>query len=129
MPTARVFIDIDFNLTIHPSSGDVLKVYDVNAIKQSVKSLVRTEFYGRPFHPEIGSSVAGLLFENWSPFLDEAVKTTIKDVVDSNEPRASVEDVRTQFDPSSNSYNVEIDLYLYALMQAATVDIILKRIR
>lgn len=129
MPSKRTFSDIDFNLAIHPDSGDVLRVYDLNAIKQSVRALVLTEFYGRLFHPEIGSSVGGLLFEPWSPVVDEAIKTTVRDVVQSHEPRAKVEDVRAEFDERTNTYRVQVDLWLFALLQAATVDIILKRIR
>lgn len=129
MPTERTFTDIDFNLTVHPASKDVLRVYDLDSVKAAVKNLVLTEFYGRPFHPEIGSSVAGLLFEPWSPILVLAIETTVKDVVEGNDPRVQVEEVRVQFDEGSNTLYVEIDIWLFALMQAATVDLVLKRVR
>lgn len=129
MANNRVYTDIDFNLERNPITNDVLRVYDLNAIKASVKSLVLTEFYGRPFHPEIGSAVAGLLFENWSPIVDVAVEETIKDIITNHEPRATVESVTAQFDDASNTFRVTINLYLHALMQEATVDIILDRAR
>lgn len=129
MPNQRTFTDINFNLEVHPATGDVLKVYDLNAVKESVKHLVLTEFYGRPFHPEIGNSSAGILFELWSPIVAEAIKVTISDVIEANEPRASVEEVRVAFDDANSQVYVEIDLYLFALMQPATVDMVLKRVR
>lgn len=129
MPSNRTFSDIDFNLQLHPASKDVLKVYDLESVKQSVKHLVMTEFYGRPFHPEIGSSVSGLLFDNWSPTVAQAIERTITDVIKGNEPRAEVSAVRAEFDDSNSIVRAEVDVYLYALMQAATIDIILKRVR
>ena len=60
MPKNKTFSDLDFSFTAHPATGDIMRVYDVNAVKASIKHLVLTEFYGRMFHPEIGSSAAGL---------------------------------------------------------------------
>ena len=129
MPTDRTFSDVNFNLDIHPATKDVLKVYDLDSVKASVKHLVLTEFYGRPFHPEIGSSIAGLLFENFSPLVGEAITQTIKDVVHGNDPRAEVTAVRVEFDDQNNRVFCEIDLYLFALMQPATVNLVLRRVR
>ena len=129
MPTERTFSDVNFNLDIHPATKDVLKVYDLDSVKASVKHLVLTEFYGRPFHPEIGSSIAGLLFENFSPLVGEAITQTIKDVVHGNDPRAEVTAVRVEFDDQNNRVFCEIDLYLFALMQPATVNLVLRRVR
>lgn len=129
MAANRTFSDIDFNLTIHDGSKDVLKVYDANAVYASVKHLVLTEFYGRPFHPEIGSSVAGLLFELWTPALNKAVEVTIEDVINNNEPRATVKDVRARYEDGESAYYVDVDIFLNALMQQLTVDLILQRVR
>ena len=129
MPTQRIYTDLDFNLEKSPVTDDVLRVYDLNSVKTSIKNLVRTEFYGRPFHPEIGSAVAGLLFENWSPLVNRAVEETIRELIANHEPRAEVTGVLAEFDDGSNTFRVSVNLYLYALMQEATVDIILDRAR
>lgn len=129
MPANRTFSDIDFAFGVHPSTGDVLKVYDVNSIKQSVKALVMTEFYGRPFHPEIGSSAAGLLFEPWSPLVDKAIETTIIDVLENWEPRAELVDVTVIFREGQNEYFIEVEFYLRGLMQEVNIDFILERVR
>lgn len=129
MAKERIFSDIDFNLDIHPVTGDVIKVFDKDAVLASVKNLVLTEFYGRPFHPEIGSSVAGLLFEPFTPIVGEAIRITIEDVINAHEPRAEVEDVLVEFNERTNSLRVTIDVYLRALMQAASVDVVIERVR
>lgn len=125
----RTFSDLNWDLEIHPATNDVLRVYDANAIKASVKHLVLTEFYGRPFHPEIGSSVAGLLFEPWSPIVDRAVEISIEDIINNHEPRATVNLVSVEFDDKTHTYKVTVHFYMNALMQEATVDLLLERAR
>ncbi|MGA1048851.1 MAG: hypothetical protein ACO3UU_12655 [Minisyncoccia bacterium] len=46
----RIFSDLDFNFTAHPVTKDVSRKYDENAIKQSLKNLLLTRNFERPFH-------------------------------------------------------------------------------
>ena len=129
MAGQRTFVDLNWNLEIHPKTKDVMKVYDANAVIASVKHLVLTEFYGRPHHPEIGTGVAGALFEPWSPVISKAIELTIEDVIGNHEPRASISGIDVRFDPGNKTYLVTISLYLNAMMQEITVDIILEKAR
>ena len=49
--STRLFKDLDLNFTRNPVTNDVTKIEDVDAVKRSVKNLVQTNFYERPFHP------------------------------------------------------------------------------
>ena len=62
--SSRVYKDLNLNFSANPVTGDVATVTDVIAIKRSVRNLLLTNHYDRPFHPEIGSNVPHLLFEN-----------------------------------------------------------------
>ena len=59
----RWFTDIDVNMTLHPNNKDLALKYDVNAIKRSVRNLLSTNLYERPFKPSIGVNLRGMLFE------------------------------------------------------------------
>ena len=61
----RRYRDIDLNFGRNPVTNDIAKVEDVNAVKRSVRNLIQTNFYERPFHPELGSGIRDLLFEKW----------------------------------------------------------------
>ena len=61
--SVRTYVDLDLNFTRHPVTNDVVKIEDVDAVKRSVRNLVNTQFYERPFHPEMGCGVRDLLFE------------------------------------------------------------------
>ena len=54
--------DLDLDFTRNVVTNDVVKIEDVNAVKRSVKNLIQTNHYERPFHPEIGCGIRELLF-------------------------------------------------------------------
>ena len=59
----RWYTDIDLNLTPHPSSKDLTLKYDKDAIKRSLRNIMLTNNYERPFRPNFGANLRGLLFE------------------------------------------------------------------
>ena len=63
--STRVYKDLNLNFTRNPVTGDVATVTDVNAVKRSIRNLLLTNHYDRPFHPEVGSGIPNLLFENF----------------------------------------------------------------
>ncbi len=131
MAKQRTFSDLDFNFTRHPYTNDVTRTYDATAIKAAVKHLVLTNFYGRPFHPEIGSHVNGLLFENQSVILDYALEETIKEVIRNWEPRveAGSLEVYANFNERTNTYSVDVYFLIKGLLQPITLEFLLERVK
>ena len=84
---SRKFRDIDLNFDRHPVTYDINVVEDAIAIKRSVKNLIQTNFYERPFHPELGCGIRELLFENYSPVISVYIKRKIEEVLKNHEPR------------------------------------------
>ena len=67
--TTFVYRDISLYFTPNPVSGDVTQITDVQDIKRSVRNLVLTNRWDRPFHPEIASRVREALFDMFTPCL------------------------------------------------------------
>ena len=57
----RIYKDLNMSFTKNPATKDVARLTDVEAVKRSVRNLILTNRFERPFHPEIGSSVRDLL--------------------------------------------------------------------
>ena len=72
--SAKIYKDLNLNFTRHPTRNDLTPLTDAAAIKRSVRNLVQYNHYEKPFHPEIGSGIRGLLFENMSPFVSNVLK-------------------------------------------------------
>ena len=125
----RTFSDFDFNFTKHPATLDVAMKYDEEAIKASVRNLVLTQNYERPFHSEIGSQIRGLLFEPATPMLNIMLKRAITDTIISFEPRVELLDVKVVMLP--DDYRVDVTIYFRIIntTRPIQVNLILTRTR
>ena len=127
--STRKFSDLDLNFIAHPISGDVSKKFDEYAINQSVKNLILTNHYERPFHPEIGSQISGLLFENWTPVLQSVMRQSIINTITNFEPRVQLIDVVIYDRSDNNAVDVSITYKIVNTETPVTLDITLNRTR
>jgi phage baseplate assembly protein W len=125
----RTFSDLDLNFLAHPATRDITRKFDEESIKQSLKSLILTQNYERPFHSEIGSQLRGLLFENASPMLDILIQRSIMDTITNFEPRVRLLEVDVNVSPDNNEVYVTIEFIIVNTTKPITVDLVLKRTR
>ena len=104
----RIYSDLNLLFTKHPVTADVTKKNDEEAVKASLRNLISTKHYERPFHPEIGCQVYSLLFENFNPITAQVMKKTIYDTINKFEPRVTVLDVKIREDVDKNDLSVDI---------------------
>ena len=109
--SSRVYKDLNLNFTVNPVTSDVTTVTDVNAVKRSVRNLLLTNHYDRPFHPEIGSNIQNLLFQNFGPITGNQLARQIEELIANFEPRAIVESVECF--PVPDTYTYDIRIYFY----------------
>jgi phage baseplate assembly protein W len=125
----RIFSDLDLNFTAHPVTKDISRRYDENAVKTSLKNLILTRNFERPFHSEIGSPINALLFEPPSPMLNITMQRAIVDVVNNFEPRVDLLDVNVLSSPDENALYVTITFKIVNTQQPLTLDLTLERTR
>ena len=121
----------DFNLlfTRHPVTGDVTKKNDEEAVKASLRNLISTRHYERPFHPEIGCQIHSLLFENFNPVTSQVMKKTIYDTINKFEPRVTVLDVIIREKPDNNDISLDIIFRLNNSDRPVTLTTLITRVR
>ena len=126
---SRKFSDIDLNFTRNTITSDIIKVEDVIAVKRSVKNLVQTNFYERPFQPELGCGVRELLFENFTPMTKIFLEKKIQEVLLNYEPRIDLQSVKVDDDQDNNRLVVDIYFYVVGSPGPQTVTTFLQRLR
>lgn len=84
------FVDLDSRLLMHPISKDVAKKVNENAVIASIKNLILTRRYERPFHPEISSDISDLLFEQLTISTASMLERQISYVIENFEPRVQL---------------------------------------
>jgi len=125
----RGYKDLDLNFRAHPIKKDVTMHYNEKAIINSVKNLVSTNFYERPFRPEIGSGVKRILFEMVDSVSGAALERQIAEVINNFEPRVSIEYITAIPAPDENGYKVVLSFFINTLPNPITINFFLERIR
>ena len=125
----RQFRDIDLDFNRNAVTNDVAVVEDVVAVKRAVKNLIQTNFYERPFHPELGCGIRELLFENFTPMTKIFLQRKIEEVLINYEPRINLQNVAVDDDQDNNRLVVDIYFYVVGVPGPQTVSTFLQRIR
>ena len=126
----RQYTDLDLFFSKKATSKDISKVTDIQAVKRSIRNLVLTNHYEKPFHPEIGSGVRGILFEPMTPLTAQILTIKIEDVIENFEPRARLMSVRAQPNLDRNEYECTIEFYVVnAPTELVDLTVFLERLR
>jgi len=108
----RQYKDLDLFFAKKSGSKDIRKITDILAVKRSVRNLVLLNFYEKPFHPEIGSGIRDMLFENMSSITAFVLSKKIEDVIENFEPRVRLISVRADPNLDRNEYEVTIEFFV-----------------
>ena len=127
--TSRTFKDLDLDFGLNPVTKDVNKLTDAEAIKRSVRNLINTNNYERPFRPEIGSGIRGLLFEPMTELTAHFLQVKIAEVLNEYEPRVILSDIKVKSERDRNSYGVSIHFIIVGTQEPVVVDTFLERLR
>ena len=126
----RQYSDLDLFFNRKPVSGDINILTDVANIKRAVRNLVLTNVYEKPFHPEIGSGVRDMLFENMTPFVAIMLTKRVEDIIENFEPRDRLMSVNARPDLDQNVYELTITFFIInAPTELVEVDLFLERLR
>lgn len=126
---SRTFTDINFNFTSHPSTADIVKNTDEEAVKGAIRNLIQTKNFDRPFHPEIGCGIHNLLFENFTPLTIQLARRAVEDILRAYEPRAEILDVQVTSPQDSNDLQITVVFRLINADNPLKVTTILNRTR
>lgn len=125
----KQFRDLDLSFRINPFTKDLYLKTDEEAIKTALKNLIKTKNFERPFHPEIGTQIHSLLFENNSAAVNIAMQRTIVDAIETYEPRVRIVNVSVKETPDMNDYEVNIVFTFKNIDKPITITTLLSRVR
>ena len=124
---SRGFKDLAVSFNENPSTKDFGAVKNERAISQSVRNLLLTTFGERPFQPEIGSRVKGILFEQWDVFAADAIRTEIFNVMERLEPRIEVTEVKVDDASDNNAIEISMDYVIVGQELVQNVEFLLEK--
>ena len=101
------YSDFDINFVAHPISGDIAIKRDSDAIKRSVRNIILTNHYERPFKPNFGANIRRLLFENIGVGITNKTAKKIAKALMILEPRIS----NVRFDIQNVGNEMKVTIY------------------
>ena len=127
--SARIYKDLNLDFAQNTATKDIQKISDVEAVKRSVRNLINLNHYEKPFHPEIGSNLRAMLFENITPQLTHYIGKQIELLIKNYEPRCRLTQVANKPNLDKNGYSVSISFYVVNHPQPVQVETFLERLR
>ena len=127
--SSRIFKDLNLDFQQNTATKDIQKITDIEAVKRSVRNLINTNHYEKPFHPEIGSNLRAMLFELMTPQMNHVITKQIENLINNYEPRCNLVQVFTQPMFDRNGYSVQISFMVNNHQDPVTVESFLERLR
>ena len=127
--SSRIFKDLNLDFQQNAATKDIQKIKDIEAVKRSVRNLVNTNHYEKPFHPEIGSNLRAMLFELMTPQMNHVISKQIENLINNYEPRCNLTQVHTQPMFDRNGYSVQVSFMVNNHQEPVIVESFLERLR
>ena len=124
----KPYSDLDVSLS-RDVTNDIAPLKDIEAVKAAVKNLVLTSFGERPFQPNLGSAIKGLLFEPADRISIAVLRKSIVDVLRKNEPRIDSITIEVKDESENNRYMVDLGFRVISLNQEVDISFYLQRVR
>lgn len=123
--------DFDLQFRRHPTSGKLLVKKDDDALKQSIKNLILTDQFERPFRPEFGGNIRSRLFDLYTSFTKSEFENLIVNAIENYEPRALLDtySVNVRESTDSNEMFITIRFRNATTLNDIQLDISLNRVR
>jgi len=127
--STKIYKDLNLDFSQNIATKDIQKLLDVESVKRSVRNLINLNHYEKPFHPEIGSNLRGMLFENITPQISHYIAKQIELLIRNYEPRCRLVEVVNKPDLRKNGYSVSISFYVINTPNPVQVETFLERLR
>lgn len=129
MANTIIYQDFPLDFNIHPIRKDLVLKTNADAVIRAVMTLIQTNHYEVPFHPEVGCNIRKLLFENISDFTARDIKRFIEETINNFEPRAKIQSLVVTPNEDENRYDVRLRLFIDTFTNPFTVNFILQKVR
>jgi len=88
-----MYSDLHLGFLKHPNTRDVVKRYDLDAVKTAVMNLIRTNKGEKLFKPNFGGDLRSMLFEPSSAFTPDLLKRRWNEMLTMYEPRVTIQNL------------------------------------
>lgn len=118
---ARINKDIDCTFTVSPTTQEIYKKTEANAVRQAVKNLLMSERGVYPFRPFMGAGLENILFSLSTDLDISDIESRVRSTIETYEPRAIIKKIKVKIQEDYNS----VDLYILFSVVGTTEEVTL----
>ena len=126
---SRQYTDLDLNFVIHPIRKDININKDELAVINSIKNLLLTNHYERPFQPDLGSNIKKMLFEPLDNITASNIQREIMLTISNFEPRVRINTIQVAPNADKNAFSVFMEFTINNRTSPVSINFLLQRIR
>ena len=127
--TEDLFSDFTADLSPHPITGDVVRLRNERAIRESLRNIIMTNYGEALFQPNKGSNVNRAIFEMDDEVTANDLKYHMESTIAAHEPRVQLLDVNVQSLPEENKLGVQVIYVIINTQALQSLNLILRRVR
>ena len=130
-PRQKQIIYSDFlaDFGVNPHTKDLIKVTNEQAVINSIKNILRTNNFERPYNAFFGANIYRYLFEPFLPTTEVELKNEIKFAIENFEPRARIIDLVVNGRPDNNAIDITLTISIINSVSPITITTTLVRVR
>lgn len=121
--------DIDPNFAAHPISGDVAILSDEEAVKQSLRNILWTNFHEKPYKPKYGGNLKGYLFGKINFLEKEVIQQNLLDMIKKYEPRVIDVSAKVSIDKEGQTLIINLYYTIISISERQELNVVLTRVR
>ena len=119
----RQNLDIDLAFGARPTTGDIFKKREADAVKQSVRNLLTTGKFEKPFQPNYGAGLFEFLFELDTMYDGDAVINNVKEAIRVYEPRVDYNSLEVIPKILTDHNSLQIDVVFKVINSGESVEL------
>ena len=100
---------------------------DSEAIKRSIRNIVLTNHYERPFKPNFGANLRSMIFELTTPGMAQMFQRSLRKAISTTEPRVSNVFIRAV--DRDNSVDITIAYNIEGIVDQQNLEVSVSRVR
>lgn len=124
-----VYSDFPKDLTLSPVNSDVTRLAELEAIKESIINILRTDRGERPFNPLFGGNIRRRLFDNLTADTMYLIQTDVETAIRNFEPRCNLINVLVHGNAYDNGVIIIIKFSTINITEPVTLTVTLDRVR
>lgn len=122
------YTDFDISFRPSPLNDDLVLKNNIDSIKQSIKTLLLTNQYERPFQPELYGGINSLLFDQMDEVVSGVLEDQIRTVIENYEPRVEIIAISVSHN-NQNEVIIKIKFNIQNKVEPVDINILITRTR